>query len=171
MESTMEIHPAEGCAMSEATTISAMLKSVAHGPAWHGYGAMEILEGIAAADAARMPLDDVHSIWEILLHMIAWQDYTIAVVDGADGQGLEGAEDWPPAPDPGTEEEWEAALQRFEGGGRDIRERILHFDDARLREPIPGRDFPMKILLHGIVHHNVYHAGQIALLKKALGIR
>ena len=154
--------------MSEASTISAMLKSISHGPAWHGPPVVQVLEGVSAGQAARRPVDGAHSVWEILLHMNAWQDHAANVADGADGAPLEGDRDWPPVPTSHSEEDWEAARLHFEGGGQEIRERIAHFDEARLHETVPGRDFPMKVLLHGIVHHNLYHCGQLALLKKAL---
>ena len=151
--------------MSDATTISAMLKSTSHGPAWHGPSA---LEGVSAAQAALKPLADAHSIWEILLHMNAWQDHALNVVGGADGAALQGDADWPPVPAEPVEDAWETAQRHFEGGGQEIRELIVHFDDARMHETVPGREFPMKVLLHGIVHHNLYHCGQIAILKKGL---
>ena len=53
---------------------------------------------------------------------------------------------------------------------RELRERIIHLDAERLHAQVPRRDFPLKVLLHGLVHHNLYHAGQIALLRKAIGI-
>lgn len=152
--------------MSEATTISAMLKSVVEGPAWHGPSVIEQLEGMTAAQARRKPLENAHSIWEILLHMAAWQDYALRVLDGGDASPLEGDADWPPVPAEQDENAWEAAKRSYGGGMRDLRERVVHLDDAQLHKSVPGRDFPMKVLLHGVVHHNLYHCGQIALLKK-----
>ena len=81
---------------------------------------------------------------------------------------LQGEADWPTVPEKPTEDEWRTAQLNFESGGQEIREHIMHFDDARMHATVPGRDFPMKVLLHGIVHHNLYHCGQIAVLKKAL---
>jgi hypothetical protein len=42
------------------------------------------------------------------------------------------------------------------------------YDNQGLREMVPGRDHSMKVMLHGLSHHNAYHAGQIALLKRVL---
>lgn len=123
---------------------------------------------MSAANASQKPLADTHSIWEILLHMNAWQDYALNVANGADGAALQGEQDWPRVPAEPAEDEWEAAQRHFEGGGQEIRELIMHFDDAKMHEMVPGREFPMKVLLHGVVHHNLYHCGQIAVLKKAL---
>ena len=154
--------------MSEATTISAMLKSVAHGPAWHGPSVLEVLADVTADQAASKPISGARSVWETLLHMTAWQDHVMNVVNGADGAGLEGEDDWPPVSARAGDEDWETAKRHFEGTGQEIRELIMHFDDPQMHETVKGRDFPTKVMLHGIVHHNLYHLGQIALLKKAL---
>ena len=152
--------------MSEATSISAMLKSISHGPAWHGPSLFEALEGVKPEQAAAKPANGAHSIWEILLHMIAWQDHVVSVLDGGDGAALEGEADWPPVPDETSEETWQTAKRHFDGGVQEIRERVVHLDEKMMREKVRGRVFPLKVLLHGIVHHNLYHLGQIALLKK-----
>ena len=155
--------------MSEATTIAAMMKSVEHGPAWHGPSMADLLKGLSAEEAAQKPIVNAHSIWEILLHVNAWQDYLVSVEAGGAAAFLEDAADWPPVPESVSDSEWETTQRRFEGGSQEIRELLAHFDDARMRQNVPGRDFPFKVLLHGLVHHNLYHSGQIALLRKALG--
>jgi uncharacterized damage-inducible protein DinB len=156
--------------VSESTTIAAMLKSVVDGPAWHGPSVMELVETLSAEQAKRKAIEDAHSIWEILLHMTAWQEYAIEVLDGKDAAPLEGEADWPRLPEPPKEAEWDTTKRKFEGGMRELRERIVHLDEAQLRATVPGRNFPLKVLLHGLVHHNLYHGGQIALLRKAIGI-
>lgn len=152
--------------MSEATTLAAMLKSVIDGPAWHGPSAMETIEAMSAEQARSKPLKNAHSVWELALHMIAWQEYAIRVVDGSQEAPLEGEADWPKLPDPPTEQAWDIAKRKLEGGMRELRERVMHLDEDRMRARVPGRDFPLKVLLHGIVHHHVYHVGQMALVKK-----
>ncbi len=153
--------------MSEATTLAGMLKSVIDGPAWHGPSAMETIETMSAEQARRKPVKGGHSAWELTLHMIAWQEYAIRVVDGSKEVPLEGEADWPKLPDTPNEEAWDIAKRKLEGGMRELKERVVHLDEIRLREKVPGRDFPLKVLLHGLVHHHVYHVGQIAILKKA----
>lgn len=152
--------------MSEATTISAMLKAVADGPAWHGPAVMDLLKDVGAEQAAKRPPGGAHSIWELVLHMNAWQDYVLRVLDGGDAAPLQGKEDWPAVPAKPTEDAWQTAQRQFEGGTRELRERIVHLDDKQLHEAVAGREFPLKVVLHGVVHHNLYHCGQIALLKR-----
>jgi hypothetical protein len=58
-------------------------------------------------------------------------------------------------------------LDRLRSTSKDLVAAIRGMEDARLDEPAGGREFNFYFLLHGVVQHNLYHAGQIALLKKA----
>ena len=151
--------------MSDATTISAIFKSTAHGPAWHGPSVMELLDEINAAQALKHPMDECHSVWEIMLHLNAWQEYTLDVIYGR-AIMLEEGKDWPAQPTDVDNNEWEKVKRHFEGLGEEIRECIIHFDEFKMHQLVPDRDFNLKVLLHGVVEHNIYHTGQIALLKK-----
>ena len=152
--------------MSAATTVSALLKSTTQGPAWHGPALSDLLDGLSVEDAMLHPIDGAHSIWEIVNHLNLWQSYTLAVLQGEDVSFLDRQDDWPKPS--GKDADWQRACRMLEGVGREIREIVIHFDDARLKTTVPDSDYTLKILLHGVVSHNVYHAGQIALLKKCL---
>ena len=119
--------------MSEAATLAAMLKSVIDGPAWHGPSAMETIDAMSAEQARRKPIKGSHSVWEIAEHMIAWQEYAIRVVDGSQESPLEGEGDWPKLPEPATEAAWDTTKRKLEGGMRELRERVIHLDETRLR--------------------------------------
>lgn len=152
--------------MSELSTAKAILRSAASGPAWHGPSVAQLLEGVTAECAATTPIPNVHSIWELLLHMDAWQVFALRLCEGDRVPMLEGDDNWPPVKDR-SDAEWDAAKASFMEHAHAIGECIATWDDAKLREPVPGAEFPFKVLLHGVAHHNLYHAGQIAILKKA----
>lgn len=154
--------------MSEATTLAAALKSIDYGPAWHGPGIQELLGDITAEQAAAAPLDCAHSIWELVLHIAAWNNHARDILEGGNGDFTSSDRDWPKVPKNPTEDDWMAAKRKLSGGIQNLREVMVHCDDERLRQKVPGRDFPIKVLLHGVIHHNLYHLGQIALLKKAV---
>ncbi len=151
--------------MSEITTLQGILRSTANGPAWHGPSVAQVIEGISAEHAASHPIKGAHSIWELLLHMDAWQIFALHMCDGSPVEMLKGDADWPPIDDI-SEANWTAAKDAFATHTQQLNDCLNSWDDAKLREPVPGVDFPFKVLLHGVAHHNVYHAGQIALLKK-----
>ena len=49
---------------------------------------------------------------------------------------------------------------------RALQETILQLEDSRLKDRVPGQPYSVYFLLHGVVQHDLYHAGQIAILKK-----
>ena len=158
--------------MTERERVLDMLARVHSGDAWHGPSVMASLEGIDAARASAHPLTNGHSIWEMVLHVIAWRREVAARLRGkepttpADG-------DWPAA---GTgEHAWADTKAALETSHRDLVAAVSALTDGALEQPVgPSRDaavgagVSVGIMLHGIVQHDVYHAGQMALLAKAL---
>ena len=141
------------------------LKNIHDGDAWHGPSLKEILSGVTAEQAAARPLANAHSIWELMLHIAAWEGVFLRRLAG---QALEEPEegDFPPVTD-ASEDAWRRTLTRFDETHRSLVEAIAGLTDERLRETVAGKDYTVEYLLRGMVRHHVYHAGQIALLKKA----
>lgn len=129
---------------------------------------MENLSGVSAEIAAAKPVNNAHSIWEIVNHAAAWHRAVIEVMDGSSYVTLTGDADWPPMPDDRGEEAWAAAVENLATSHKGLCERLIAVEDEKLRERVPGVDYSWKALLHGIKDHNLYHAGQIGLLKRAV---
>lgn len=68
----------------------------------------------------------------------------------------------------GSDEAWTAAVENLFRNAEQLANAITSFEDGRLEEAAPGRQYSFYFLFHGIVQHSLYHAGQIAILKKAL---
>ena len=94
----------------------------------------------------------------------AWRDSAHRSLEGSSGN-VSDEENFPNGTDT-SEASWRAAVQSMVDSNRELREAIMNLEDKQLEGPVPGRDFPLYLLLHGVVQHNLYHAGQIALLKK-----
>jgi uncharacterized damage-inducible protein DinB len=151
--------------MTELERIHDQLKRAFEGDAWHGPSVREILAGITATQAAKRPIAGAHTIWEIVLHMTTWED---AVRRRALGEkvNVTPEQDWPGVTD-SSESAWKAAIAGLEKGHAELRRTIGSLAESRLTEPlVPGGNNGY-IQLHGIVQHDLYHAGQIALLKKS----
>jgi hypothetical protein len=132
---------------------------------------MENLNGVSAEVAAAKPAlfstnDGAHSIWEIANHLLAWQNFAAAVLDGEPYVTLKGDADWPPVVDKSAAA-WEATVKELAASHGRLCSRIDGLTDGRLRETIPGADYPWRVLLRGVGEHNLYHAGQIGLLKRS----
>lgn len=152
--------------MTETHRINSQLKRAYEGQAWHGPSLRELLEGVTAWQAAAHPIPNAHSIWELVNHIIAWEQIARRRVEGEALIEVPDETNFPPVSD-ASEAAWQAALQSLEASNRSLRESIKKIDDARLEENAPEANYPIYALLHGVIHHDLYHAGQIALLKKA----
>jgi hypothetical protein len=135
------------------------------GGAWHGPALLALVRDILVDHAAAKPITHAHSIWEIVLHINAWQEAVLTRLNGRPVD-LNGDEDWPPVID-NSESAWEAAIAALESGHRQLAERISALTDGELEQKVPGRDHTVYKTVHGLIQHNLYHAGQIAILKKS----
>jgi uncharacterized damage-inducible protein DinB len=151
--------------MSEIERILDQLQRACEGNAWHGPAVQELLKGMSARQAAAQSIPAGHSIWEIVLHMTAWQDVARRRLVGELVIDLPPELDWPPVPDK-SETAWQQTVERLTQSKQQLYRAISQLDDERLSDPVPGKDYSVYVLLHGVIQHNLYHAGQIAVLKK-----
>jgi uncharacterized damage-inducible protein DinB len=149
---------------SEVHRIEDQLSRAFEGGAWHGPSLLEVLRNVTAGKAAAKPIPGAHSIWEIVLHVAAWEDVVRRRLSG-EPVDLSDEEDWPPVGDTG-DAAWSASLERLRTGHHALRRVVARLSDARLKEPVPGADYSCYFLAHGVIQHDLYHAGQIALLKR-----
>lgn len=156
--------------MREAERIADQLKRAHEGGAWHGPALDELLKGVTAVQAAARPCEGAHSILELVLHVEAWERAILRRLGGDPAQIYQTEEDWSSVPDV-SEEAWAAARRRLTETYAALREAVLKTDDARLDEPILPNMSTLYVSLHGAIQHALYHAGQIALVRKALGLK
>jgi uncharacterized damage-inducible protein DinB len=135
------------------------------GEAWHGPALMETLEGVDATAAAARPIPSAHSIWELVLHLAAWERVVTKRLRGEEAT-LSDAENFPHVTDVG-EKAWRDAIQTLRGTHDDLLKAVSSLTDAQLSGPAFGKDYNVKFMLLGAVQHAAYHGGQIALLKRA----
>jgi uncharacterized damage-inducible protein DinB len=152
-------------AISEPALLADQLRRAFEGDAWHGPALLELLEDVDAATAAAKPLADVHSIWELVLHIAAWDAAACRRLAGEKIQ-LTGVANFPVVPNP-TKAPWRKAVAQVKRAHDILVKTVADLPDARLRERVPGKKYDFYHMLHGVAKHELYHAGQIAILKKA----
>jgi uncharacterized damage-inducible protein DinB len=155
--------------MSDATRrLEEQLRRALEGEAWHGPSLQESLAGVSAEQAAARPIATAHTIWEIVLHLGGTYALVLRRLSG-DGRQLTAAEDWPPCP-PATEENWRHAVRELTRLDLELRQAVRAFPEDRLDQPlVPEVPYSAYIQFIGTTQHNLYHTGQIVLLKRALG--
>lgn len=151
--------------MNEIERLSELYQRAYGGSAWHGPALRDLLSDVSAEEASATLVPGGHSIWRWVRHLIAWQDFATRLLKG--GAASEPAEDesWPEITDQG-EEAWSRTLVELRESQRAFRLALEAFDPAKLGHIVPGHTYRFDRLLYGIIHHMIYHAGQIALIKR-----
>lgn len=147
--------------------ISAMIKhydQILSGDAWHGDPVWQILDGISAQSAAARPLPSAHTIWEIVAHMTFWEGVVTKRLRG-ERAGLVEELNFPPMPDI-TEANWQNTLDEFRASNASFRSALQQLDPSKLQQLTAAGKRTYWEEAQGIIEHHLYHAGQIALLKK-----
>lgn len=153
--------------MSESVRLADQVRRAFDGGAWHGDSLLELLAGVDAETAAAHPIKNAHSIWELVLHIAAWDG---AVIRRAQGRAakLTAQQNFPLVKDT-SEAAWQNALAHLRATHAELVSAVEHFPESRLLEPVPGKKakhYNFFYMFSGVVQHELYHAGQIALLKK-----
>ena len=147
---------------SEIQHILSLLKSTFEKKAWYGPAVKEVLKDITA-DQASHRLNNTHSIIELVAHMTAWRIFVVKKLEGNVDYKVSAELNFP------SPSNWKAAIQNLEESQAKLIDAIQHFDDSLLHESVPNSSYGYTFFtfLHGIIHHDVYHIGQIMLLKKS----
>lgn len=158
---------------TEAEHIGDLLRRSTEGDAWHGPALWEVLSGVDARQASARPIPGAHTIWEIVRHIGTWVSIVRRRLAGETIVDVADSVDWSVAG--AGEEAWDADRRRLAAELDALRRETEALPDERLQERVAGHDesgrvamYTVYVMLHGAVHHSLYHGGQIALVKKAL---
>jgi hypothetical protein len=152
--------------MSEIDRIVELLEVSYNGSPWHGPSLMGNLADITAEQAAQKPIAGGHSIWEMVQHATAWINETINTLDGQQYAVLTVEQDWPAIGS--GDAAWQAALGILDSSHQALCGAVGEMAEDKLYETVEGQEFNYYWLLHGVLLHNVYHAGQIGLVRKSV---
>jgi len=153
--------------LSQSARLADQLRRAFSGPAWHGPALLQLLKDVDAKTAAARPLANAHSIWELVLHIAAWDGAALRRLGGKRAR-LTDKQNFPPVPE-ATEAAWREAVAHAKRMHDELVKTVASLPDSRLRETVPGKRYDFYHMLHGVVQHELYHAGQIAVLKKGKG--
>ena len=150
--------------MNKTEALIDQLKNTYKGRAWHGPSLMEILEDVDYKHAQRRPLFERHTIWEIVDHMTAWITVPIMTLLSGVYPEVPPEKDWPPMGE--SEEEWQESKQKLGEAVNVLTTAISKMSDKKYDEIIIGKDYDYNTMLYGVLNHNLYHMGQLSILKK-----
>ena len=160
--------------MSDINRLLDLLEASYSGEPWHGPSLMDNVKDLAAERASRR-IGQAHTIWELVLHLAAWRGEIARRLQGHQaGTPPEG--DYPPAPQgpAATEAEWRKALSRLDDSQQRLLAAVRALKDEDLPRPVldyrenpSGEGATRHTSIVGVLQHDAYHSGQIAVLKRA----
>src|SRR5712692_5768892 len=126
--------------MSEIARIRDQLRRSHEGPAWHGPSLQELLADVTAEKAASKPVLEGHSIWELVLHIIAWERVAVRRLAGEVILELPDSENFSAIPEP-SEPTWNQAKDELTSALRELDDATAQLPEVRLKEILPGKGY------------------------------
>jgi hypothetical protein len=135
--------------------------------AWHGPTLRGSIRGVTAAGASWRPSPGRHNIWELTVHAAYWK-YAVRRRITGEGRGAFAyrGSNWFPRPSSRDETAWKADVKLLVAEHRRLREVVARLKPRDLATKVQGRRQPLAYMVRGIAAHDLYHAGQIQLLKR-----
>ncbi len=142
-----------------------LLNSAFHGGAWHGPSILELVKGITAKEAG-YKAGNIHNIAELIYHITSWRIFVLKRLQGDSSYNIE--DDKANWGNLGKVDqlELETLLMEMTLSHDELIKELDTKNDTFLDTIVPGSEYTYYTLIHGIIHHDLYHAGQIAIIKK-----
>ncbi len=153
----------------EIQSIIREMENTLDGEPWFGRPVYAILREVDSSIAFRKPAPGAHSLADLLYHMLTWADFTLQriqkqkITDMATFDKM----DWREI-DPAVHD-WDEALGAFIATHQQILALLQTKNLLFLDELVDYREYNFRILLNGLIQHNIYHIGQVAYLVKLTG--
>ena len=146
------------------------LERVLDGNPWYGNSIISALDKITAENMGHaVQTVNGKSVPEYLLHMISCQDFVLEKLRGNKSLDIElGSEqDWPKNNSP-SDDSWSKLIIQFKNQNSQILNEVKSRSESDFDQLVPGKSYTLSLMIEGLIHHNIYHLGQIVILSKLL---
>jgi hypothetical protein len=150
----------------ETRELAALVSQGYDQPAWHGPNLRSALRGLSAGAALWRAGRNRPSIWELALHCAYWKHQVVGRLTGERTRFPRPGRNFPSVPSRPDEAAWRADVKLLDDVHERLVEVVRSLSTASLNEVPPGQRYSRKVNITGIMMHDVYHAGQIRLLRK-----
>lgn len=137
------------------------------GKMWYGSNVERALSGISWEKAFRKPGAGSHNIYELVQHILCWRKFVLEHLKGNGDYsvGINSELDWPRDYEK-SEAAWKQALKELNQNQAELVKAMKKFKAEKLDEKVPGKKLTWRDFMNGVLHHDIYHSAQIAILKK-----
>lgn len=150
--------------MSRASRLAQAAQAAFDGDPWYGPSLDSVLDEMPPRRIHERPVAGAHSIAELMAHIAHWKDVVRRRLEGDPAPDANQA-DWPEIPSSASFDE---LRRRIDEAHARLVARVSGLDDSALDAEVAGNRISREEIVHGIVQHDIYHAGQLTLLARAL---
>ena len=148
----------------EVRRIAEMLHNTYSGAAWHGPSVREVLSQISPEQAFR-ETEKIHRICELVQHVTAWRIFALRRIAGDADYEVSEQENWMKIKKQDGNA-WNEILDRLHNSQQDLLRALDSMADEKLDDMVDKKGYTYYTLLHGLIQHDLYHLGEIALLAR-----
>ena len=154
--------------MNESARINKLFSDLYNGNPWTVIKLTDILVDINANQAAMRPIPDANTIWQLVQHCVGWRENVLRKLQGEIFKSPE--DNYLSLPADTSEKAWQTLLDRLKRSESDWEDYLEKLSDDNLEKGYaPSKnEWTNYEVIHGILHHDNYHFGQISMLKKLL---
>lgn len=140
------------------------------GPAWHGPALLGTLRGVTAEEALRRPAEGRHNVWELVLHAAYWKCIVRRRITGDDSiEFPRSSADWPAVPAKPSEAQWRKDKELLKREHTLLRAAVAKLTSRELKGKGMETRWRRETEIIGVASHDLYHGGQIGLVKRLVG--
>lgn len=151
--------------MTEVEALVHRIEDAFDGEPWYGPSLETALLGVRAREAFAVPVSGAHGIAELVRHLTWWKVVVRRRLHG-DPVREANAADWPS--DTPAAASWRALRAALRAAHEALLADVRALPESALDRIVPGQSIPIRAMLHGAADHDIYHAGQVAILRRAL---
>ncbi len=154
---------------SETELLLSVIDDAYSGKSWQGPNLKGSLRGLSAEQAAWRPRPDRHNIWELVLHAAYWK-YAVKrkLLKEKRGSFPYKGSNWFLRPQDLTADAWKRDQRTLDEIHRDLRQVVTSLSPRVLDRPLAGSKYKCAKFIYGVAAHDIYHTGQITLIKRLM---
>ena len=154
--------------MDEGKRIAKLFSDWYNGNPWTYVKMTDIIKDVSAEQAAKKLLPNANTIWQLVQHCLGWRENVLLKIQGQEFKSPE--DNYLGEPTDVSDNAWKEMLARYEQNEKNWEEYLNRVSDDELKEPYrPSKnEFTNYEVIHGLLHHDNYHFGQVLMLKKML---
>lgn len=147
---------------SELANIIALLENTFEGKPWHGPSVIDVLKEIDPSSTS-VKSGKAHTIAQLVSHMTVWRTFVAARLEGEKFKITEEM-NFPENPD------WNQSVADLKTSQQKLLKALHAFPENKLHELVFSAkyDYTYYAMIHGAIHHDLYHLGQIIILQRTL---